>query len=207
MGDVTLSELADRYGVAERTLQKHFSQHASRKGARAAEVASQIRQEIFDNELPETELIAERARDVRERAYKNANALEDLVMAQVEIARTDPSQAMRASTVLKGLAIAASALERLHGLKFRALGLENVVEEAELPVLRIVEMTAAEEEELRASHGDSDNPDELVDDEPDLDQAPHSSTRLSPAPDLYVGDDQLDEEDDNVISQVVTVPR
>ena len=121
VGDVTLPELADRYGIAERTLQKHFSQHGTTKGSKAAEVASQVRQEIFEKELPETELIAERARDGRERAYKNANALEDLVMTQVEIAK-DPSQAMRASTVLKGLAIAASAPERLHGLKFRALG-------------------------------------------------------------------------------------
>lgn len=66
-------------------------------------------------------------------------------------------------------------------------------------MLRIVEMTAAEEEELRASHGGSENPDELVDDQPDLDQAHHSSTRLSHAPDLYVGDDQVDDDDRDVI--------
>src|SRR5829696_8810327 len=43
LGEVTLPELADRYGVAERTLQSHFANNGTVKGAKAAEVAATIR--------------------------------------------------------------------------------------------------------------------------------------------------------------------
>lgn len=165
LGEVTLPELADRYGVAERTLQSHFANNGTVKGAKAAEVAATIRQKVFEDELPDPELVKGRAKDVRERAYRNATKLEELVMSQVEIARSDPSQAMRVSTVIKGLAIAANALDRLHNLKFRALGLDQVVDEEELPVLRIIELTAAEEEAIRNGHASDENLDEIVDDD------------------------------------------
>src|SRR5215212_4400656 len=122
VGDATLMELADRYVVSERTLQAHFAKHGTIKGAKAVEVAAEIRQQVFQDEMLDKDTLVERARDVRETAYRNATALEALVMTQVEIARKDPSQAIRVSTAIKGLALAASTLERLHGLKFRALG-------------------------------------------------------------------------------------
>ena len=165
LGEVTLPELADRYAVAERTLQSHFAKHRTVKGAKAAEVAATIRQKVFEEELPDVDLVKGRAKDVRERAYRNATALEELVMNQVEIARSDPGQAMRAATIIKGLAIAANALDRLHDLKFRALGLDKVVDEEELPVLRIIELSAVEEEEMRNGHASDENLDEIVDDD------------------------------------------
>jgi hypothetical protein len=156
VGDSSLAELSDRFGVSTRALQAHFAKHGITKGSKAAEVAIRVREEVFSKSLPDEGVLTERAKQVRETAYTNAVALEALVMSQVEIARSDPSQAVRASTVIKGLAIAASALERLHGLKFRALGLDKVVDEEELPVLRITTMTKEEARAIRDSFGNED---------------------------------------------------
>src|SRR5215211_2870041 len=154
LGDVTLLELADRFVVSERTLQAHFAKHGTTKGAKAAELAAEIRQQVFKDELLDKDALAQRARDVRETAYRNATALEGLVMTQVEIARNDPSQAIRVSTAIKGLAIAASALERLHGLKHRAMGLDRHVDERELPKLIIDCYTGDELAAIRAQQGE-----------------------------------------------------
>ena len=66
-------------------------------------------------------------------------------MAQLRIAQKDPTQAFKAATAVKMLSLAASALERLHATKSRALGLdrENVVPD-ELPVLTFRDLTPAE---------------------------------------------------------------
>jgi hypothetical protein len=169
-------ELADRYVVSERTLQAHFAKHGTIKGAKSAELAAEIRLEVFKDELLDKETLIERARDVRERAYRYATALEDLVMTQVEIARKDPSQAIRVGTAIKGLAIAASALERLHSLKHRAMGLDRHVDERELPKLIIDCYTDDELADIRAQQGDEKDlvGAELVDDAP--------SGGLGPAP-------------------------
>jgi hypothetical protein len=37
-------------------------------------------------------------------------------MAQLELAKSDPSQAIRAATAIKALSLAAAGLERLHDL-------------------------------------------------------------------------------------------
>jgi len=157
VGDVTLLELADRYAVSERTLQAHFAKHDTVKGAKAAELAAEIRLEVFKNELLDKDTLAARARDVRETAYRNATALEELVMTQVEIARKDPSQAIRVGTAIKGLAIAASALERLHNLKHTALGLDRHVDEKALPKLIIDCFTDGEIADMRAQQGDDED--------------------------------------------------
>ena len=80
-----------------------------------------------------------------EATYTNATIIEDLIMAQLWIAQKDPTQAFKEATAVKMLSLAASALERLHATKSRALGLdrENVVPD-ELPVLTFRDLTPAE---------------------------------------------------------------
>jgi hypothetical protein len=73
IGDVTLAELSDRFGVNTRTLQAHFAKHAVVKGAKAAELASSVKEELFKLELDGKDGLTQRARETRETAYKNAD--------------------------------------------------------------------------------------------------------------------------------------
>jgi hypothetical protein len=82
-------------------------------------------------------------------------------MAQLQNAQKDPTQAFKAATALKALSLAASALERLHATKSRALGLdrENVLPD-EMPVLTIRDLTSSELKALQ-ERDESDDEGEL----------------------------------------------
>jgi hypothetical protein len=157
IGDVTLSELSEQFGVSSRALQAHFKKAGIMKGRKAAAMAAAVRHRVLQEELTDEERLLTRAKEVRERAYVNASAVEDLVMGQLALVQQDPSQAPRVSTALKALHLASNALERLHNLKYRALGLDRHATSGEtLPELPIIDLTEERLAEIRASHGESD---------------------------------------------------
>lgn len=167
-GEVTLAELSEAYGVSTRALQSHFAKAGITKGEQAAAMAVAAKEAIEAEDLSDRDRLVSRAKEIRERTYRHATAVEDLVMAQLEIAQHDPSQTHRVASALKGISLAATALERLHGLKYRALGLDK--DDAlphELPVLQIVNLTREEISRLRERNGDDDYDDdgEDLDDE------------------------------------------
>jgi hypothetical protein len=144
-GDHTLAELSDRYGVSPRAIQSHLSKLGSIKGAKAAEMAAIVQKEIFKEELGDRDTLVFRAKETRESTYDHATIIQDLMMAQLQIAQKDPTQAYKAATAMKALSLAASALERLHGTKLRALGLdkENALPD-KLPELVFRDLTPVE---------------------------------------------------------------
>lgn len=158
-GDHSLNELSDRYGVSRRAIQSHLSKLGSIKGAKAAEMAAAVQKEIFKDELESPDTLVHRARETRETTYANAKIIEALMMAQLQFAQKDPTQAFKAATALKALSLAASALERLHATKSRALGLdrENSLPD-ELPVLILRDLNSTELEALQTpDDGDEEN--------------------------------------------------
>jgi hypothetical protein len=157
VGDVTLAELSENYGVSGRALQSHFSRHGTTKGAKAAELAAAVKRELIESALPNTDELTRRARDTREAAYANAVIIESLVMAQLQAAQKDPTQALKAASAIKALSLAAAAVERLHGLKQAALGLnDDGVLADELPVLQLVDLTENEIHALQNRDEDDD---------------------------------------------------
>src|SRR5450759_5203721 len=137
-----LAELSDRYGVSPRAIQSHLSKLGSIKGEKAAEMAAVVQKEIFKDELGDRDTLVYRAKETREATYANAKIIEDLMMAQIENAKKDPREAYKAATAVKMLSLAASALDRLHATKLRALGLDR--EDAlpdDLPVLTFRDLT------------------------------------------------------------------
>src|SRR3954469_3947734 len=168
VGDLTLAELAEAHGVSPRAIQDHMSKHGIIKGSKGAEFAEAVREKVATLELGDEELTAKRAREVRETAYENAKQIEQLVMAQIALAQKEPAQILRVASALKGLSLAAGTLERLHSLKYRAMGLDRHVDERELPKLTIDCYTDDELAEIRAQQGDEKDlvGAELVDDAP-----------------------------------------
>jgi hypothetical protein len=189
IGDATLPELADRFGVNTRTLQAHFAKHAVAKGAKAAELASAVKEGLFKLELGDKDDLTQRAKETRESAYRNAVTVEALIMAQLELAQKDPSQAFKAAGAVKLLSLAAAGLERLHNLKWTALGMnkDSVISD-DLPKLIIQDLTEQEIKEMQQGH-----------DEDDLDDP--DPTEPEPTVEAAQERDPWDDEDDDVITE------
>jgi hypothetical protein len=187
IGDVTLAELSDRFGVNTRTLQAHFAKHEVVKGAKAAQLASSVKEELFKLELDGKDDLTQRARETRETAYRNAVTVEALIMGQLSLAQRDPSQAYKAAGAVKLLSLAAAGLERLHNLKWTALGMnrDSVVSD-ELPKLIFVDLTDQEIKEIQQGH-DQDDQDDPAPNEPE------------PVVETLQEHDPWDDEEDDVI--------
>lgn len=157
-GDATLQELEARYGLSRRALQSHFSKRKLAKGSQAAEIAAVVKEKVFAQSLPDVDETAARAKATRETAYQNAVIVEDLVMAQLAAAQRDPAQALRAASAIKALSLAAAALERVHEIKWKALGLDkNSVEGDKLSVLVFEDLTEQEIQTMQEHDGNNDD--------------------------------------------------
>ena len=78
-------------------------------------------------------------------------------MGTIDAMRKDPSKTLGLTSKLKALALAAAGLERIHGLKFRALGLDKDLPiQDEMPVLIFRDLSDGEIKELHQN----DNEDE-----------------------------------------------
>ena len=126
-------------------------------------MAAAVREEVLKEELGDHDRKVARAKDIRERAFRHANVVEDLVMAQLELAQRDPGQVLKAGAAIKMLSLAAGSLERLHDLKKRALGLDrDSVFAEELPELVIRCLTDDEAAEIRRQQEEEDEPGYLL---------------------------------------------
>jgi hypothetical protein len=162
-GEVTLEELTERFSVSRRALQLHFKKTGVAKGEKAAALAAAIRDEVLKEELDDKDLIIHRAKEIRETGYKNAVAVEALILAQLKLAQEDPSQALKASSAVKMLSLAAAGLERLHDLKKRSLGLDrDGALGEELPVLVIEDLTTERIDQMRAQQAENELCDDMV---------------------------------------------
>jgi hypothetical protein len=185
-GEATLSELSARFGPSQRALQSHFAKTGIVKGEKAAAMAAAIKKEVFDAELGDEEQLRFRAKDLKERTYRDAKTLQELMMAQFADTAKDPAQVLRVATAMRALSLAANTLDRVHGVQQRALGLDkdNVFPE-ELPMIIIQDLSADDLAEIKSMH------EELDDGEIGIDASD------------AVGDEQDDEEDDVVDDDIV----
>ena len=197
IGDITLSDLAERYSVHTRTLQTYFAKHKVEKGSKAAALAISVKEEIYATGLGDKDLTIQRARETREKAYKNANAVEGLIMATLDAMQKDPSKMLGLTSKLKALALAAAGLERIHGLKFRALGLDKDLPiHDEMPVLIIRDLSDDEIKELH-QNDDEDEAEPFVTESPKLALQDLADVSDSGVDDAIVSTDS-DESDDIV---------
>lgn len=155
-GDATLSDLEARYSVSRRALQAHFAKRGIVKGAKAAQMAAAIKEEVFAENLTDIDVTTARAKETREAAYRNAVVVEDLIMAQLAAAQKNPAEALKAAAAIKALSLAAAGL-RIHSLKWKALGLDKDSSlQDEFPVLHIVDLTEAEIQAIQSGQGSED---------------------------------------------------
>jgi hypothetical protein len=156
-GETTLSELSDRYGVATRTLQAHFAKQDTVKGSKAKEIAAAVTEAVFADNFEDRDVRIAKGREARSKAFANASTIEALIMAQVQEAQKDPTASFRATGAIKALSIAAQALERIHAMKWSALGLDRQEDTDELPGIVIMDLGEEELEEMRRAQGEDDD--------------------------------------------------
>src|ERR1035437_6253051 len=186
IGDVTLPDLAERYSVNTRTLQAHFAKHKVEKGSKAAALATSVKEEVYSSGLGDKDLTIQRARETREKAYKNACAVEEQIMGTVDAMGKASSKTLGLTSKVKALALAAAGLERIHGLKSRALGLDK-----DLPIgneMPVVVMRDLNEDELESVHQNHD--------EDDAEPFVAESTKLAPQ---VLDDESNSSEDDEIV--------
>lgn len=156
-GEPTLAELADRYGVTTRALQSHFSKRGVVKGSAAKALATKITERVLTAALPDEDATTQRALEVRESAYANAVMIEAMIVDRLRTAAADPTTTFATSASVKMLGVAAAALERLHGLKRAALGLnDDSLLDDDLPVLILHDLSAEEIAEMHKAQNDDD---------------------------------------------------
>lgn len=158
LGEATLPELADRYGVSTRTLQAHFEKNGVVKGSKGRELAREVKAEIFSRASENMKDIARLAGESKRQAYVNSLAIEGLLMEQLQIAASTPAEAYRTATAIKSLALAAQTTERLLGIKYKALGLDrNELLAEELPEIKFRYITNEEALEMRRAQEAEDD--------------------------------------------------
>lgn len=157
-GSATLPELAHRTGVTERGLQARFARRGLQKGEAAKAIAAQVVARVKEQEAARVDTLVERAAAIRETAYANAVKVERMIVDRLDAAAADPSQTFAASAAIKMMVAASAALERLHTLKRSALGIsDDDVNDDEVPVLVVRDLTDAETDAIRAKQDEEDD--------------------------------------------------
>ncbi len=166
-------------------------------------MASAVKEELFERELEGKDDLVKRAKDTRESAYRNALAVESLIMAQLDLVQRDPSQAYKAASAVKLLSLAAAGLDRLHTLKWSALGLDRDAGVSnEMPVLIFRDLN---DQEIKAiQQGDAGSEDDL-DEEPVQDDGPDPGAALALDPwDKEEDDDIVEHNDEPALRRAAT---
>ncbi len=155
-GEVALGDLVTRFGVDRSTLQKRFSQRGIKKGAKSAEHAKRVSEEVTKAAIDDATVLAARIRETKEEHYKMAAGLAKLTWAEILAVKSSGSPMAVAMNNLKALDNAMNVLKKAREERYAVLGLDrdDHVDEEGLPELVISELTADQIEALRAKQED-----------------------------------------------------
>lgn len=154
-GAATLTDLSQRFGPTERALQARFARRGIEKGAAAAALAIEVTARVHAERAADVEDLTVRARQIGDATYTAAEKVARMVAASLDAAAADPSQTYAAAASIKMLMNAASTLERTHALMKKALGInDDDMNNAELPVLVLRDLSSADIERMRQEEDD-----------------------------------------------------
>ena len=150
-GEVTLDDLAARFGRDRSAFTRYFKKHAIVKGSKAAARKAEVKEAVAAAGIDEATVLANRIRETKEDHYKMSSALAKLVWAEVLTAKKDEKPFSSIKDNLKALDNAMNVLMKARSERFAILGLDkdDYVDEDGLPELVISELTAQQIEELR----------------------------------------------------------
>lgn len=171
-GDVTLEQLAQRYGKNHSTFIRLFNKNGIAKGMKAQEQSQKIAKEMEKGVVDDAAKIAERIRETKEDSYKLAKAIERLISGEIIDARSKGLPISSKAANIKTLVEAAKGLKMTREERYAILDIGGDTGEEEVPDLEIKELTVEEIKAIQQAslqetkEGDLDVPDmdiELVD--------------------------------------------
>lgn len=180
-GEVTLVDLATRFGKHKSAFSAHFSKHKIERGSKKAEHAAAIKEEVKKASIDDATVLAARIKETKEEHYKMASGLAKLSWNEILQAKAAGHAFSTVLNNLKSLDAAMTVLKKAREERWAVLGLDkdDDMDEDGLPELVISELTAEQIEALRSR------------DESELDDLPDGEADVSEL------DDVVDEGDDD----------
>jgi hypothetical protein len=167
-GEVTLADLAARFGKHRSAFSAHFDKKGIKRGAKKAEHAAAVKEAVTTAAIDDATILAARIKETKEEHYKMASGLAKLSWNEILLAKQDGRPVATALNNLKALDAAMTVLKKAREERWAVLGLdrEDAMDEDGLPELIISELTAEQIEALRSREEDDDL--KLPDDQAEL---------------------------------------
>ncbi|WKZ86332.1 hypothetical protein N5B55_05100 [Ralstonia pickettii] len=183
-GEVTLDDLAARFGKNRSVFSNHFAKTGITKGSKSEANKRRVAEEVAKAAISDSTVLAARIKETKEEHYKMATALAKLTWNEILQAKNDARPFSTAMNNLKALDNAMTVLKKAREERYAVLGLDrdDAVDENGLPELVISELTAEQVEALRSR------------DEDDIDTEVEMADESAPA--VSTGEDDIVQEGD-----------
>lgn len=151
-GDITLEQLAAKFGRHRSTFHRHFTEKKIKRGSSAEAHKATVKTAVAAAAVDEHTVLAARIRETKEDHYKMSSALAKLTWQEVLKAREDGRAMATILGNVKALEIVANTLKKIREERFTILGLDksDFIDEDGLPELVISELSAEQVEALKA---------------------------------------------------------
>lgn len=181
-GEVTLDDLAKKFGKSRATLQRHFRENGIHRGANAEANKAIVKQAVQDAVIDDAAILASRIRETRDEHYKMTTALAKLTWSEIMTAKKDSKAMSTIKDNLKALETAMKIIQIARVERYAVLGLnaEEDNDDDTLPELIISELTAEQIEEMR-KRDESDLADMVL--ETNIEEAQGQEDDEDPTPD------------------------
>jgi hypothetical protein len=150
-GDVTLDNLAKKFGIAGQSIHRHMKAKGIEKGANAEKHKKKVAEAVAAAAVDDATITAARIRETKEEHYKMSSAIAKLAWQEILTAKQNGSPVSVAMNNLKALDNAMNVMTKARMERWAVLGLDRAdyVDEDGLPELLISELTADQIQELR----------------------------------------------------------
>lgn len=150
-GDMTLTQLASKFGITDRAVHLHMTNKGVKKGAKAEEHKKKVAEAVTTAAVDDATITAARIRETKEEHYKMSAALAKMSFSEILEAKRNGSPVAVAMNNLKALDAAMTVLTKARMERWAVLGLDraDTIDEDGLPELLISELTADQIQELR----------------------------------------------------------
>lgn len=150
-GDITLADLARKFGISPNSIHLHMKRAGIEKGAKAAKHKAKVAEEVTKAATEDATILAARIRETKEEHYKMATGIAKLTWAEVLTAKQNNVPMATIANNVKALDNAMTVLAKARIERFAVLGLDKDHDDDDdgLPELLISELTADQIEDLR----------------------------------------------------------
>jgi hypothetical protein len=161
-GNVTLEQLAQKFGKNHSTFIRLFNKHNVAKGEKAEEQTQMIAKEIEKNSVDDAAKVTERIRETKDNSYKLATAIERALTKEYVEGQRSGNFASKLGNV-KTLELMAKALKVTREERYAVLGIADGEkgDDDDIPDLNVHELTVEEIKQIQKATLEETKQDDL----------------------------------------------